>query len=155
MKASSYYSLLGGIRTTTYNYLLLHIIDTWDDEAVKSALDPNTPEDLKGFLGYCASKTESEKAAWKWVEQNHPHFQFNTVLPSYTVSRLLQLSALSNCHETDDLISLEESFTNGSMAQRWDGSEGSSAAIDKYSRHIFLVRTTTSGPHVIWLEEGC
>ncbi|KAI2830273.1 hypothetical protein CBS147343_3363 [Aspergillus niger] len=62
---------------------------TWNDEAVRLALDPSTPEDLRGFVVYCASKTESEKAAWNWVERNNPRFQFNTVLPSYTLGRVL------------------------------------------------------------------
>lgn len=59
---------------------------TWNDEAVKAAWDPQTPEKGKGYAIYAASKTESERAAWKWVEKNKPGFTFNTVLPNYTVS---------------------------------------------------------------------
>ncbi|GKZ26816.1 hypothetical protein AbraCBS73388_003203 [Aspergillus brasiliensis] len=81
-----------GVTTITpkrYEEVITIYDDTWNDEAVKSALDPNTPEHLKGYMGYCASKTESERAAWKWVEQKNPHFQFNTVLPSFTLGRVL------------------------------------------------------------------
>ncbi|CAH0044591.1 unnamed protein product [Clonostachys solani] len=62
---------------------------TWNDEAVKAAWDPQTPEEGKGYAIYAASKTESERAAWKWVERNNPGFIFNTVLPNYTIGENL------------------------------------------------------------------
>ncbi|KAK7224857.1 hypothetical protein V2G26_012860 [Clonostachys chloroleuca] len=62
---------------------------TWNDEAVKAAWDPQTPEKGKGYAIYAASKTESERAAWKWVEKNKPGFTFNTVLPNYTIGENL------------------------------------------------------------------
>lgn len=63
--------------------------DSWNDEAIKQAYNPDAPEDMKGMFGYAASKTEGEKAAWKWVEKNKPSFQFNTVLPDFTLGRIL------------------------------------------------------------------
>ncbi|KAJ5261587.1 NAD-dependent epimerase/dehydratase [Penicillium chrysogenum] len=63
--------------------------DSWNDEAIKQAYDPDAPEHLKGFFGYAASKTEGEKAAWRWMEKNKPDFQFNTVLPEFTLGRIL------------------------------------------------------------------
>ncbi|KAJ5555814.1 NAD-dependent epimerase/dehydratase [Penicillium sp. DV-2018c] len=63
--------------------------DSWNNDAIKAAEDPNAPEHLKGFFGYAASKTEAEKAAWKWVKDNNPDFQFNTVLPDFTLGRIL------------------------------------------------------------------
>ncbi|KAH8428361.1 uncharacterized protein LDX57_006062 [Aspergillus melleus] len=63
--------------------------DTWNDEAIKAALDPTTPERAKGLLGYCASKTEAEKAAWQWIKENNPRFTFNAILPCYTIGRVL------------------------------------------------------------------
>jgi hypothetical protein len=65
---------------------LMTDLDSWNDEAIKQAYDPDAPEHLKGFFGYAASKTEGEKAAWRWMEKNKPDFQFNTVLPEFTVS---------------------------------------------------------------------
>ena len=65
---------------------LMADLDSWNDEAIKQAYNTNTPEYLKGFFGYAASKTEGEKAAWRWMEKNKPDFQFNTVLPDFTVS---------------------------------------------------------------------
>jgi hypothetical protein len=64
---------------------LMTDLDSWNDEAIKQAYNPNTPEHLKGFFGYAASKTEGEKAAWRWMGKNKPDFQFNTVLPEFTV----------------------------------------------------------------------
>ncbi|KAJ5153673.1 NAD-dependent epimerase/dehydratase [Penicillium coprophilum] len=64
--------------------------DSFNDEAIKQAYNPDTPEHLKGLFTYAASKTEGEKAAWKWMENNKPNFQFNTVLPDFTVSSFLR-----------------------------------------------------------------
>ncbi|KAJ5676317.1 hypothetical protein N7536_012489 [Penicillium majusculum] len=64
-------------------------LDTWNDEAIKQAYNPDAPENLKGMFVYAASKTEGEKAAWKWMEKNKPGFQFNTVLPDFTLGRIL------------------------------------------------------------------
>ncbi|KXG52016.1 NAD-dependent epimerase/dehydratase [Penicillium griseofulvum] len=63
--------------------------DSWNHEAIKQAYDPNSPEHMMGWICYAASKTEAEKAAWKWVEENKPGFQFNTVLPEFTLGRVL------------------------------------------------------------------
>ncbi|KAJ5781276.1 hypothetical protein N7457_006436 [Penicillium paradoxum] len=63
--------------------------DTWNEEAVKGAWNPDTPKPVKGVFCYAASKIEAEKAAWKWVEKYQPDFQFNTVLPDFTVGRIL------------------------------------------------------------------
>ncbi|KAJ5817358.1 NAD-dependent epimerase/dehydratase [Penicillium robsamsonii] len=63
--------------------------DSWNDEAIKQAYNPDAPQHMKGLFTYAASKTEGEKAAWKWMEENKPDFQFNTVLPDFTIGRIL------------------------------------------------------------------
>ncbi|KAJ5431746.1 NAD-dependent epimerase/dehydratase [Penicillium cf. griseofulvum] len=63
--------------------------DSWNDEAIKQAYNPEAPEHMKGMICYAASKTEGEKAAWRWMEKNKPDFQFNTVLPDFTLGRVL------------------------------------------------------------------
>ncbi|KAE8319169.1 hypothetical protein BDV41DRAFT_521331 [Aspergillus transmontanensis] len=67
------------------------IIDsnTWNDSAVRSARDPSVPVAQKSYLVYAASKTESEREAWKWVKQNKPGFDFNTVLPDTNFGKIL------------------------------------------------------------------
>lgn len=54
---------------------------------MKAAFDESTPADAMPFTVYVASKTEGERAAWKWVKNNKPAFEFNAVLPYYTVSK--------------------------------------------------------------------
>ncbi|GKZ85969.1 hypothetical protein AnigIFM56816_000817 [Aspergillus niger] len=63
---------------------------TWNEAAVLAARNPNTPKEAKGWFGYCASKTKAEQAAWQWVMENNPQFQFNTVLPCFTLTYLLE-----------------------------------------------------------------
>ncbi|KAI2709124.1 hypothetical protein CBS147332_6183 [Penicillium roqueforti] len=63
--------------------------DSWNDEATKLAYDSDAPPLVKGLYTYAASKTEGEKAAWRWMEKNKPGFQFNTVLPDFTLGRIL------------------------------------------------------------------
>ncbi|KAJ5800795.1 uncharacterized protein N7518_002863 [Penicillium psychrosexuale] len=63
--------------------------NTFNDDSVKAAWDPDTPADVKPFAVYSASKTESEKAAWEWMKENKPHFDFNTVLPDFNTGKVL------------------------------------------------------------------
>lgn len=72
-------------RKRSMSWLTLYL-DSWNDEAIKQAYNPDAPEQMKGLFVYAASKTEGEKAAWRWMEKNKPGFQFNTVLPDFTVS---------------------------------------------------------------------
>lgn len=37
---------------------------------------------------YAASKIEAEKEAWKWMESEGRPFEFNSVLPSFTVGHV-------------------------------------------------------------------
>lgn len=49
------------------------------------AWDESIPREGKGYIVYGASKTESERAAFKWVKENDPPFVLNTILPGITV----------------------------------------------------------------------
>ncbi|CAG8898754.1 unnamed protein product [Penicillium egyptiacum] len=62
---------------------------SWNEASIEAAWDPMTPEDAKPFAVYSASKTECEKAAWAWMRDNQPHFEFNTVLPDFNTGRIL------------------------------------------------------------------
>lgn len=53
------------------------------------------PKGFEGAIIYSASKTEAERAAWKWVEENKPNFVLNTVQPNFNVSR--SLNSLTYC----------------------------------------------------------
>ncbi|CAG8019496.1 unnamed protein product [Penicillium olsonii] len=63
--------------------------DTWNDSAVKAAWDEHTPSQAKGYYVYIASKTETERMAFKWVEENGNPFVLNSVLPSITFGKIL------------------------------------------------------------------
>ncbi|KAH8693752.1 hypothetical protein BGW36DRAFT_383640 [Talaromyces proteolyticus] len=62
---------------------------SYNDSAVKSAWDDNTAPELKPFYNYAASKTESERESWKWVNENKPGFIFNSVLPGFNMGTIL------------------------------------------------------------------
>lgn len=80
------------IETLTERLFAKERLDTWNDFAVKAAWSKDTPEDQKPFLVYAASKTEGERAAWKWVKEERRGFNLNTVLPNMSVSLLLPSS---------------------------------------------------------------
>lgn len=55
--------------------------DAYSEEFVKQAHEP--PFDESNIWNvYGASKVAAEKAAWKWVADNKPHFGFSTALPN-------------------------------------------------------------------------
>ncbi|KAM0451770.1 hypothetical protein ACHAO4_005727 [Trichoderma viride] len=67
--------------------------NSWNEAAIKLAwsgnLTGNVPAGLEGAVVYSASKTEAEKAAWKWVQENKPNFVLNTVLPNFNFGQVL------------------------------------------------------------------
>ncbi|KAL5360728.1 NAD(P)-binding protein [Aspergillus floccosus] len=63
--------------------------DTWNNEAVRMAWDEQTPLHAKGYAVYAATKTEAERMAFKWVEENNHPFVLNSVLPSITFGKIL------------------------------------------------------------------
>jgi nucleoside-diphosphate-sugar epimerase len=56
--------------------------DSYNEDAIKLAWNDAFENEAKAFIVYAAAKAESEKAAWKWIEDNKPGFLFNTVLPA-------------------------------------------------------------------------
>lgn len=68
--------------------------DTWNERDPVKALEwDNTAEHSQqesmeqGVVVYAASKTEAERALWKFVEESKPHFQVNSVLPGAVLGR--------------------------------------------------------------------
>jgi hypothetical protein len=53
--------------------------DSYNDEAMQIL---NKEPNKKGLYIYAAMKTETEKAMWKWMEENKPGFVFNAVVRS-------------------------------------------------------------------------
>ncbi|ORY90635.1 Nadph-dependent carbonyl reductase from Sporobolomyces Salmonicolor [Leucosporidium creatinivorum] len=58
---------------------------TWNEFAKKEARATPEEDPLKGLWVYCASKTEGEQAAWAYVEKEKPHFEFNSVVPTFVM----------------------------------------------------------------------
>ncbi|KAK9896078.1 NAD(P)-binding protein [Cystobasidium minutum MCA 4210] len=76
--------------SSVHNNTHYHISkESWNDEAVKAAWAPAPYEPERGPVVYAASKTEGEKAAWEWVKEHNPHFNFNAVLPNLIIGNIL------------------------------------------------------------------
>lgn len=68
----------------------LHVDEhSWNDAAVSMAWAPPPYEPERALVTYMASKVESEKALWKFVEERKPHFRTNTILPFTVLGALL------------------------------------------------------------------
>jgi NAD(P)-dependent dehydrogenase (short-subunit alcohol dehydrogenase family) len=67
-------------------------VDTWNDEVVRFAQGgpPQVPE--SAYPVYAASKTLSEKEAWKFVREKKPGFVLNAVLPNINFGASLDLA---------------------------------------------------------------
>ncbi|KAK2805861.1 hypothetical protein FQN51_008635 [Onygenales sp. PD_10] len=65
---------------------------TWNEKVVRAAWAPPPYEGLQRRLDvYAASKTQGEKAAWKWVIEQQPGFVLNTVLPNVNVGAMVSV----------------------------------------------------------------
>lgn len=69
--------------------------DSWNDEVVEQAYRPPPHGPMQGLRLYVASKVKSEKAAWKFVEEERPGFVFNTVHPALVLGPVFSKSHLS------------------------------------------------------------
>lgn len=75
--------------------------DTWNDDAVAAAWSKDTPPEEKPFTVYAASKTEGERAAWKWIKEEKRGFTLNTVLPNMNVRLSLSVHCIGRPKLTD------------------------------------------------------
>lgn len=63
--------------------------DTWNDFAIKLAWSPPPYDEDRAYAVYGASKTEAERAVWKFVAEEKPSFGVNCVLPYANFGRIL------------------------------------------------------------------
>jgi nucleoside-diphosphate-sugar epimerase len=56
--------------------------DAYNEEYIKLAWTPSFEHPAKTFIVYAAAKAQAEKAAWKYVQEEKPHYALNIVLPS-------------------------------------------------------------------------
>lgn len=64
-------------------------VDDWNQEAIDIAWAPPPYTNERAFPVYAASKTEAEKAFWKFVKDEKPGFVANAILPNYNMGRIL------------------------------------------------------------------
>ncbi|KAJ4305682.1 hypothetical protein N0V90_001213 [Kalmusia sp. IMI 367209] len=55
---------------------------TYYEDAKQAWTLPMSPDWPRCFLNYCCKKVEGEQRGFKWVAENKPHFEFNTVVPN-------------------------------------------------------------------------
>ncbi|KAK8058456.1 hypothetical protein PG994_008904, partial [Apiospora phragmitis] len=99
-------------------------MDTWKDESVAIAYRDPPYELERGFPVYAASKTLSEKKAWKSVRERKPGFVLNTVLPNMTFGASL------------DSVNQGHPSTSGMLAELFCGNLGLSTLTTSPSYHI-------------------
>ena len=63
--------------------------DDWSQEAVDLAWAPPPYTSDRAFPVYAASKVAGEKAFWKFIEDEKPHFVGNTILPNFNAGRII------------------------------------------------------------------
>ncbi|RDW57271.1 hypothetical protein BP5796_12721 [Coleophoma crateriformis] len=63
--------------------------DTWNEDAINMAWAPPPYEPARGPVVYAASKTEAEKAVWKFAEEKNPHFSINSICPATIIGEPL------------------------------------------------------------------
>ncbi|GFF22557.1 aldehyde reductase 2 [Aspergillus udagawae] len=66
--------------------------DTWNDEAVELAYRDPPYEPERALPVYAASKTLSEKEAWKFMDEKKPGFTLNAVLPNMNFGASLDVT---------------------------------------------------------------
>ncbi|KAG2416671.1 hypothetical protein HFD88_007887 [Aspergillus terreus] len=91
--------------------------DSYNDMSVKLAWDETTPEPLRRCAVYAASKTEAERKAWNWMEEQKPHFKLNTVLPGSTYGRMLHTEKPSSMIVPYKLLKGEDAYAF--MVEQW------------------------------------
>lgn len=69
---------------------------TWNDTAVQLAWSPPPYDAMRGSIVYMASKTEAEKAVWRFVEEEKPHFTVNSICPSSIMGEPLHKSHIES-----------------------------------------------------------
>lgn len=65
--------------------------DTWNDEAVEAAKVKGTTigPNIYPYVVYAASKTQGERALWKFVKEEKPSFVVNAILPDTNFGRVV------------------------------------------------------------------
>jgi hypothetical protein len=71
------------------------------------------------FMVYAASKTEQERAFFKWASENKPSFAVNSVLPNMNVSAPSALCARTSCDNCQYMRYLPTYHADMGRHSRW------------------------------------
>jgi hypothetical protein len=63
--------------------------NTWNEATIKAAWASPPYEAERAWAVYGSSKTEAEKALWKFVKEQKPHFGVNSILPNSNFGTIL------------------------------------------------------------------
>lgn len=77
------------VYTKPFSKPVVFTANDWNAEAIEQAWAPPPYSPDRAYAVYAASKTEGEKALWKFVQEEKPDFIVNTVLPSFNMGRIL------------------------------------------------------------------
>lgn len=80
---------------------ILTAVATYNDAVIAEVQAGNPREIAPGQAVYAASKTEAERQAFKWVEENQPRFRFNTVVPDNVVWKFPFLETCISANVSD------------------------------------------------------
>lgn len=99
--------------------------DTWNDEAVKLAYRDPPYEPERAASVYGASKTLSEKEAWRFMDEKKPGFTLNAVLPNINFGASL------------DFVNQGHPTTSGILAEIFKGNGNYLAMIPPRRYHRY------------------
>ncbi|GAB1214660.1 hypothetical protein ATERTT37_003824 [Aspergillus terreus] len=88
--------------------------DSYNDMSVKLAWDETTPEPLRRFAVYAASKTEAERKAWNWMEEQS---RILGSIPSCRAPRMLHTEKPSSMIVPYKLLKGEDAYAF--MVEQW------------------------------------
>ncbi|KAI9285104.1 hypothetical protein BC943DRAFT_380622 [Umbelopsis sp. AD052] len=61
----------------------------WHDGAYEKVRHWKKGDPIDGYMTYAASKTQDERALWKFQQDESPKFTINTILPSLVIGRVI------------------------------------------------------------------
>lgn len=109
---------------------LTYPTDTWNDAAVAAAWSKDTSKEELPYSIYSASKTEGERALWKFVKDHPVSFAVNTVLPAANVRcRDCPSTFLGETNSCSSSYSMAPFSRERSPAAPWAGCAGCCLAI--------------------------
>lgn len=70
--------------------------DSWNEEGIDKAYSLKEDDPHKAWHVYAASKALSERAAWKFMEDEKPNFVFNSILPDTNFGPILDPNSVTS-----------------------------------------------------------